>query len=59
VAAFAGAKRCHVAQTEPWIEITREQFWLDPAGQLRRLYRRYQAAVQDTGVGVAQLEQEE
>jgi endo-1,4-beta-mannosidase len=57
VAAFAGSERCDVAQTEPWIDIEGDEFWLDPAGQLRRLYRRYQAAVQDTEVGIAQLAQ--
>lgn len=45
VAAFAGAERCQVAQTEPWIDIEPDEFWLDPSRQLRRLYRCYQGTV--------------
>jgi hypothetical protein len=59
VAAFAGAERCDVAQTEPWIDIERDEFWFDPAGELRRLYRRHQAASRHTGASVARLEQKE
>jgi hypothetical protein len=45
VAAFVGAERCTIAQTEPWIDIERDEYWLDPSGQLARLYRRYLGAV--------------
>ena len=45
VAAFVGAERCTIAETEPWIDIERDEYWLDPSGQLARLYRRYHGAV--------------
>jgi endo-1,4-beta-mannosidase len=56
--AFAGAERCASADTEPWIDIEPDEFWLDPSRQLRRLYRCYQGAV-SPGICAAQLEQEE
>jgi|SRR5579884_1523874 len=59
VAAFAGAERCTAAAEDEWIDIERDQFWCDPAGQLPRLYRRYRRAIQETGVGIAPLEQGE
>ena len=60
VTAFVGAERCAVEHSDPWIDIERDAFWLDPGGQLPRLYRRYHGAVQDTGVcAIAQPEQEE
>jgi endo-1,4-beta-mannosidase len=60
VAAFVGAERCAVEHPDAWIDIERDAFWSDPGGQLPRLYRRYQGAVQDTGVcAIAQCEQEE
>lgn len=43
--AFAGAERCASADTDPWIDIEPDEFWLDPSRQLRRLYRCYQGAV--------------
>jgi endo-1,4-beta-mannosidase len=59
VTVFAGGERCAAAADDAWIDIERDQFWCDPAGQLPRLYRRYQCAIQDTGVAIAPLEQEE
>jgi Endo-beta-mannanase len=60
VAAFVGAERCAVEHPDAWIDIERDAFWSDPGGQLPRLYRRYQGAVQDTGVcAIAEFEQEE
>ena len=44
--------------TESWIDIQRDEFWLDPGRQLPRLYRCYQGAV-SPGICAAQLEQEE
>jgi endo-1,4-beta-mannosidase len=41
VAAFAGAERCTAGLADEWIDIDRNEFLLDPQGQLRRLYRRY------------------
>jgi len=60
VAAFVGAERCAVDR-DPWIDIERDEFWSDPGGQLPRLYRRYQGAVQhNTGVcAIAQIDLEE
>ena len=43
--AFVGAERCASGDTEPWIDIEPDEFWLDPSRQLRRLYRCYQGAV--------------
>jgi len=60
VAAFVGAERCAVEHPDPWIDIERDEFWSDPGGQLPRLYRRYQSAVQDTGArAIAQFEPQE
>jgi len=60
VAAFVGAERCAVEHPDPWIDIERDEFWSDPGGQLSRLYRRYQSAVQDTGArAIAQVEPQE
>lgn len=60
VTAFVGAERCAVEHSDAWIDKERDAFWLDPGGQLPRLYRRYQGAVQNTGVcAIAQPEQEE
>jgi endo-1,4-beta-mannosidase len=41
VAAFAGADRCTPGHADPWIDIDRDEFLLDPSAQLPRLYRRY------------------
>jgi endo-1,4-beta-mannosidase len=46
VAAFVGAERCAVEHADGWIDIERDEFRSDPSGQLPRLYRRYQRAVQ-------------
>jgi endo-1,4-beta-mannosidase len=45
VAGFVGAARCAVADTDAWIDIERDDYRLDPAAQLPRLYRRYRAAI--------------
>jgi endo-1,4-beta-mannosidase len=50
VAASVGAARCAATPDDAWIDIDPAQFWSDPSGQLPRLYRRYQSAVQRTGV---------
>lgn len=59
VAAFVGAERCAFEHPDPWIDIEQDEFWSDPGGQLPRLYRRYQGAVQDTGVRAIAHELEE
>jgi endo-1,4-beta-mannosidase len=60
VAAFVGGERCAVEHSDAWIDIERDEFWSDPGGQLPRLYRRYQGAVQDRGAGaIAQFGLEE
>jgi endo-1,4-beta-mannosidase len=41
VAAFVGAERCPAGYADPWIDIDRDEFLLDPSAQLPRLYRRY------------------
>lgn len=41
VAAFVGAERCTAGYPDPWIDIDRDEFLLDPSAQLPRLYRRY------------------
>jgi endo-1,4-beta-mannosidase len=45
VAAFVGADRYTTAtHDDTWIDIDRDEFYLDPGGQLPRLYRRYHSA---------------
>jgi endo-1,4-beta-mannosidase len=56
--AFVGAERRSIGDTDRWIDIEPDEFWLDPSRQLRRLYRCYQGAV-DPGICAAHLEQEE
>ena len=41
IAAFVGAARCSAGYADAWIDIDRDEFRLDPATQLPRLYRRY------------------
>jgi hypothetical protein len=41
VAAFVGAERCAPDYADPWIDIERSDFLLDPGVHLPRLYRRY------------------
>jgi endo-1,4-beta-mannosidase len=44
VASFAGADRCDNADDDTWIDLDREEFYLDPSAQLSRLYRRYRSS---------------
>lgn len=45
IAAFVGADRCDTATgDDSWIDIDRDEFYLDPSAQLPRLYRRYRCA---------------
>jgi endo-1,4-beta-mannosidase len=45
VAAFVGADRCDTATDDDrWIDVDRDEFYLDPNAQLPRLYRRYRGA---------------
>ena len=44
VAAIAGASRCDNPGDAPWIDLDRDEFYLDPSAQLRRLYRRYRGS---------------
>jgi hypothetical protein len=45
VAAFVEADRCDTAtDDDSWIDLDREEFYLDPSAQLPRLYRRYRDA---------------
>jgi hypothetical protein len=45
VAAFVTADRCDsVSDGDAWIDIGRDEFYLDPNAQLPRLYRRYRGA---------------
>jgi endo-1,4-beta-mannosidase len=41
IAAFAGAERCTPRDADAWIDISRDEFLLDPHVQLPRLYERY------------------
>lgn len=41
VTAFVRAARCHNSDDDTWIDLDRDEFYLDPAAQLHRLYRRY------------------
>jgi endo-1,4-beta-mannosidase len=41
VAAFVGVERCTPGDADAWIDISRDEFLLDPHTQLPRLYRRY------------------
>jgi endo-1,4-beta-mannosidase len=42
VAAFVGADRCDTANDDAsWVDIDRDEFYLDPSEQMPRLYRRY------------------
>jgi endo-1,4-beta-mannosidase len=43
VAAFTGADRCDNPADDTWIDLDRDEFYLDPSAQLRRLYRRYRS----------------
>jgi endo-1,4-beta-mannosidase len=42
ITAFVGADRCDGGD-EVWIDLERDEFYLDPTAQLPRLYRRYRA----------------
>ena len=45
VAAFVRADRCDTAtDDDSWIDIDRDEFYLDPSAQLQRLYGRYRGA---------------
>jgi endo-1,4-beta-mannosidase len=41
VKAFAGGERSTHAADDPWTDLDREEFYLDPSRHLPRLYRRY------------------
>jgi endo-1,4-beta-mannosidase len=43
VAAFTGADRCDNPADDTWIDLDRDEFYLDPSAQLHRLYRRYRS----------------
>jgi endo-1,4-beta-mannosidase len=47
IAAFVGAERCTPGPPDAWIDIDRDEFFLDPSGQLARLYRRYRKQARD------------
>ena len=44
VAAFAGADRRDSADGDTWIDLDRDEFYLDPSAQLPRLYHRYRSS---------------
>jgi endo-1,4-beta-mannosidase len=50
IEAFVGAERCAAGHADAWIDIGRDEFLLDPHGQLLCLYRRYrkQLRAEDT-----------
>jgi endo-1,4-beta-mannosidase len=49
IAAFAGADRCDDAfDDRTWIDLDRDEFYLDPGAQLPRLYHRYRSALDAT-----------
>jgi len=50
VAAIAGAGRCDNAGDPTWIDLDRDEFYLDPSAQLRRLYRRYRGSRDSCGL---------
>jgi len=43
VGAFAGADRRHGVDDDTWIDLDRDEFYLDPSAQLPRLYHRYRS----------------
>ena len=45
VAASVGAERCAGQDADAWIDLDRDEFFLNPRTQLPRLYRRYRGAV--------------
>jgi endo-1,4-beta-mannosidase len=47
IAAFVGAGRCTPGDVDVWIDISRDEFLLDPHAQLPRLYRRYREHSRD------------
>jgi endo-1,4-beta-mannosidase len=48
VAAFVGADRCDSADDDAWIDIDRDEFFLEPSANLPRLYRRYRSSGEST-----------
>jgi endo-1,4-beta-mannosidase len=44
VAEFVGADRCDDVDDDPWIDLDRGEFLLNPRAQLVRLYRRYRSS---------------
>ena len=44
VTAFVGVDRCHSSDDDTWIDLDRDEFYLDPGAQLRRLYCRYRSS---------------
>ena len=44
IAAFIKADGCDTATDDSWIDIDRDEFYLDPSAQLPRLYARYRGA---------------
>ena len=44
VTAFVGADRCHSSDDDSWIDLDRDEFYLDPGAQLPRLYGRYRSS---------------
>jgi endo-1,4-beta-mannosidase len=44
VAPFTGAERCDNADDDTWIDLDRDEFYLDPSAQLPRLYQRYRSS---------------
>jgi len=44
VTAFAGATRCDSTDDDTWIDLDRNEFYLDPSAQLPRLYRRFRSS---------------
>jgi endo-1,4-beta-mannosidase len=44
VAAFVADRRDTVTDDDSWIDLDRDEFYLDPSAQLPRLYRRYRGA---------------
>jgi hypothetical protein len=44
VTAFVGADRCHRSDDDTWIDLDRDEFYLDPGAQLPRLYGRYRSS---------------
>ena len=47
VSTFAGAELCTPEGSDGWIDISRDEFRVNPGAQLPRLYRRYREQVRD------------